>query len=361
MRRTPALIVGGGPAGAALALRLAQAGRPHLLLERSRETGDALCGGFLSWRTLDMLERLGIAAEALNPVAVTEVRLFAGGRQARAALPRPALAVSRRHLDTLLMQAAVTAGAGVERGVTVRGIDGLAARLGDGAQIDGAALFLASGKHDVRGLVRPAEARGMDPTIGLRVRLPPSPALRRCVGPAVELHLFDRGYAGLVLQEDGGGNLCLAVHRSRLTEAGGPEALLRAWATESTAMAERLAHWNGEAPDAVANVPYGWRATGTEASLFRLGDQAAVIPSLAGEGMAIAIASAGAAADAYLQGGPAAAQAYQRSFAAQARRPVAVARAAWQLAERPRAARLGVGVAQMMPAMLPLLARLTRI
>ena len=353
--------MGGGPAGAALALQLAQAGQPHLLLERSRETGDALCGGFLSWRTIAMLERLGIAAEALNPVAVTEVRLFAGGRQAQAALPRPALAVSRRHLDTLLMQAAISAGAVVERGVTVRTIDALTARLGDGAQITGDALFLASGKHDVRGVARPAEARGADPTIGLRVRLPPSPALRRCVGPAVELHLFESGYAGLVLQEDGGGNLCLAVHRSRLTDAGGPEGLLRAWAAESGPIAERLAHWSGEAPDAVANVPYGWRALETEPGTFRLGDQAAVIPSLAGEGMAIAIASAGAAAEAYLQGGAAAAQGYQRHFAAQTRRPVSVAHAAWQLAERPAAARIGVGAAQMVPGLLPLLARLTRI
>jgi flavin-dependent dehydrogenase len=361
MRRTPALIVGGGPAGAALALRLAQAGRPHLLLERSRETGDALCGGFLSWRTLAMLERLGIAAEALNPVAVTDLRLFAGKRQAQAALPRPALAVSRRHLDTLLMQGAVTAGAMVERGVTVRAIDGLVARLADGGEVAGDALFLASGKHDVRGVARPAGARGADPTIGLRVRLQPAPALRRCVGASVELHLFDRGYAGLVLQEDGGGNLCLAVHRSRLTEAGGPEALLHAWAAESGPLAERLAHWTGEAPDAVANVPYGWRAAETEPGMFRLGDQAAVTPSLAGEGMAIAVASAGAAAAAYLQGGPDAAQAYQRRFAQAARRPVGVARFVWQMAERPGAARLAVGVAQAVPGLLPLLARLTRI
>ena len=361
MRRTPALIVGGGPAGAALALRLAQAERLHLLLERSRETGDALCGGFLSWRTLAMLERLGIASDTLNPVAVTEVRLFAGHRQACAALPRPALAVSRRHLDTLLMQAALASGAAVERGVTVRAIDGLSARLGDGAQIAGEALFLASGKHDVRGAARPAEARGADPTIGLRVRLQPAPGLQACVGPSVELHLFDRGYAGLVLQEDGGGNLCLAVHRSRLTEAGGPEPLLHAWAAESAPLADRLAHWTGEVPDAVANVPYGWRATGTAPGLFRLGDQAAVIPSLAGEGMAIAIASAGAAAAAYLQGGPGAAQAYQRRFAQAARRPVGVARLAWRMAERPGAARLAVGMGQAMPGLLPLLARLTRI
>ncbi|WP_347302909.1 FAD-dependent monooxygenase [Croceibacterium sp. TMG7-5b_MA50] len=361
MRRTPALIVGGGPAGASLALRLARAGAPHLLLERSRETGDALCGGFLSWRTLAMLDRLGIAADALNPQPVTHVRLFAGGRMAEAALPQPGRGVSRRHLDTLLLHAAEQAGAGVERGITVRAIDGLTARLGDGAELAADALFLASGKHDVRGAMRPEAARGGDPTLGLRVRLEAAPAMQRSVGAAVELHLFDRGYAGLVVQEDGTGNLCLAVHRSRLTEAGGADGLLGAWAMESAPFAERLAWRMAGVPDAVANVPYGWRATRTGPGLFRLGDQAAVIPSLAGEGMAIAIASAEAAASAYTGGGPAAAIRHQQDFARRAHRPVGVARTAWQVAERPAAARIGVTLARGFPALLPLIARLTRI
>jgi len=362
MRRTPALIVGGGPAGATLALRLARAGLPHLLVERSRETGDALCGGFLSWRTLALLERLGIAGEALNPAAVTRVRLFAAGCMAEAPLPRPARAVSRLRLDTLLLAAAEQAGAAVERGIAVRGIDGDTARLADCASIAGDAVFLASGKHDLRGLARPPAARGTDPTIGLRVRLAAGSALERCVGDAIELHLFDRGYAGLVRQEDGSGNLCLAVHRSRLVEAGDPERLLLALAEHSPALADRLAcRAPGSPVDAVANVPYGWRATTGAAGLFRLGDQAAVIPSLAGEGMAIALASSVAAAEAYIAGGPGAAEAFQARFAARARRPLAIASLAWRLAERPAPAQIATRLARMMPGTLPLLARLTRI
>ena len=47
------LIVGGGPAGAAAAIMLAEAGIRAIVLERSRDTGDALCGGFLSWRSIE--------------------------------------------------------------------------------------------------------------------------------------------------------------------------------------------------------------------------------------------------------------------------------------------------------------------
>ncbi len=362
MRRTPALIVGGGPAGATLALRLARAGLPHLLLERTSETGDALCGGFLSWRTLAMLKRLGIDSEDLNPATLTHMRLFASGCIAEATLPYPARAVSRRRLDRLLLAAAQRAGACVERGVSVRSIQDNIARLDDGGALSAGALFLASGKHDVRGLVRPAAARGLDPAIGMRIRIAPAAALDRCLGRAIELHIFDRGYAGLLRQEDGTSNLCLAVRRSRLQEAGSPERLLEAMAVECPVLGERLAHRaSGSTIDAVANVPYGWRATEGQAGLFRLGDQAGVIPSLAGEGMAIAIASAMSAADAYVTGGAQGAQRFQASFAAQLRRPIAVANAAWRVAERPATAYPATRLVRAMPSLLALMARLTRL
>lgn len=355
-----ALIVGGGPAGAVAALSLARAGSPHLVLERSRETGDPLCGGFLSWRTLVSLERLGVAADALNRERIGRVRLFAGARRVETALPKPALAVSRRRLDALLLAEAERAGAAVERGVTARAAEDGAVRTADGAVLRADALFLATGKHELRGLARPVTAAD-DPTLGLRVRLSASPALRRLVAGAIELHLFDGGYAGLCLQEDGTGNLCLAVRRSRLQAAGSPAALLTGLAGVAPALAERLGAGVPGPADAVANVPYGWRATGGTAGLFRLGDQAAVIPSLAGEGMGIAIASGARAAAAYLAGGAAAAATYQRDLAKATRWPLAVAGAAWRGAERPRLAGPALALAVLAPGAIAAIARATRI
>ena len=358
MRRTPALIVGGGPAGASAAILLARAGSPHLLVERSRETGDALCGGFLSWRTLESLAALGIEADVLNPQRVSRLRLFAGRRQSETTLPRPAIGVSRLRLDTVLLAKAVAMGSAVERGVAVRSIDGRVANI-EGGDLAADALLLASGKHDVRGLARPADARGDDPSLGLRVRLPASAALNALVGDAIELHLFDRGYAGLVLQEDGSANLCMAVHRSRLSEAGDPERLLLALAEESPLLGERLSHGGSGSVDAVANVPYGWRAAVTDAGVFRLGDQAAVIPSLAGEGMGIAIASGIRAAQALLRGGAGQAESYQRDLYRATARPVAVAGIVRHLAQSIAGPAL-VTVARM-SSLTNLVARLTRI
>lgn len=361
MRRTPALIVGGGPAGAAVAILLARARLPHLLVERTRDTGNALCGGFMSWRTLDSLATLGIDPDTLNPARLDHVALFAGGKVARAPLPRPALAVSRHRLDTVMLAQAVRDGAAVERGVTVRDIDGTIARLADDTRIAADALFLASGKTDIRGLARPDTARGEDPTLGLRVHLGPSPALAGLVGSAVELHLFDRGYAGIAMQEDGRANLCLAVHRSRLQAAGSPAALLQALGRAHPALGERIAHIDAEDRiDAVANVPYGWRACVGQDRLFRLGDQAGVIPSLAGEGMGIAIASGIAAAAAYRRGGADAAARWQEDFARSLRRPIGLAGIVRDLAES-RFAPLMLPVARVAPALVRLIAHATRI
>jgi flavin-dependent dehydrogenase len=361
MRRTPALIVGGGPAGTVAALTLARAGAGHLLIERQPETGDALCGGFLSWRTLEALARLGIDPDALTSRNVTKVTLVAGSRSITAPLPRAAKAVSRRRLDSVLLDVAARAGAAIERGIAARAIEDSIVRLDDGSEVASDALFLATGKHDLRGLARPPDARGGDPTLGLRVRLGPAAALDRLIGGGIELHLFDRGYAGLVLQEDGSANCCMAVRRSRLTQAGTPEALLCQLAEENPLLGERLAWRSARAIDAIANVPYGWRAARGTPGLFRLGDQAAVIPSLAGEGIGIAVASGLRAARAYLHGGPDAAPGYQQALARETARAVHLAGLIWRIGESPPAAAAALRIAGIAPGLIQVAAGLTRI
>ncbi|MBB5713470.1 FAD-dependent monooxygenase [Sphingomonas aerophila] len=353
------LIVGAGPAGCAAAITLARGGITPVLVERSREPGDALCGGFLSWRSLEALAGLGTDARDLNAEAIRSVRLFAGHCHAEALLPAPGLAVSRHRLDSLLLERAAAAGAGVEQGVAVREVQGTKVRLQDGTAIDPPALLLASGKHDVRGLPRPATARGRDPTLGLRLRLPPCPTLTRLIGNSVELHLLPGGYAGLALQEDGSANLCLAVHRSATDAAGGPAAYLRTLG-DAGPLGERLAGADLDARfDAVANVPYGWRVGTGADRLFRLGDQAGVIPSLAGEGMGIALASGIDAARTLLTYGPGAAPTWQRRFDRRLRRPIGVADAVRALAEgRGRGALVSLA---RVPGLIQVVAAATRI
>ena len=179
------------------------------------------------------------------------------------------------------------------------------------------------------------------------------------VAGAIELHLLDRGYVGLALQEDGSANLCMAVHRSRLTEAGSPAALLAALAREAPVLGERMVDLSPDTPiDAIANVPYGWRATSGVAGLFRLGDQAGVIPSLAGEGMGIALASGLSAAAAYRRDGTQGAAAWQARFARRLARPIGIASLVRRLAESRHAPLL---MPLLRPTLIQIVANATRV
>ena len=92
-----------------------------------------------------------------------------------------------------------------------------------------------------------------------------------------------------------------------------------------------------------------------------MGDQAAVIPSIAGEGNGIAIASGIAAAAAWASGGRDAAPAYQRDFARRTRRPVAVAKWLWERGETPWTAALATRALALAPFIAKSFARATRI
>jgi len=326
-------------------------------MDRDEVVGDALCGGFLSWRSAERLGAIGIHLRDHGGHAVTTLALIAGERETTAQLPAPGFGLSRRALDGALRARAVAQGATlvIERARTVR--PGMVE--GDSREWRAETIFLATGKHDVRGEARPRAAK--DPALGLRIRLPANAKLQAMLAERIELHLFDGGYAGIVLQEDGSTNVCLALRKSLLAEVGGtPRALLDRLAGEHPRFGERMAFAPADLTiDSVGSVPYGWIARDTDAGIYRLGDQAAVIPSLAGEGMAIAMASGEAAARAWLNGEDAAA--FQRRFAARAWRPVRAAQFIWSLAERTRGARLLTTLTSAAPVLARAAMALTRI
>ena len=302
-----ALIVGGGLAGSMVALELARAGRPVVLLEKSRGSHDKVCGEFLSREALHYLDRHHVDPLALGAVPIRFVRLVMNKVQVQCALPFTALSLSRRRLDAEMLRLASSAGVEVQRDACVQTLgkreDTWYAGLRDGGVLAAKNAFLATGKHDLRGWVRPAGShRGL---VAFKMYYRLTPQQHASLGQSVELILFPGGYAGLQPVEDGAANLCLLVNAERLRKSGSTwPGVLRHLLESAPHLAKRLAAAIPLLPTplAIAHIPYGHMQQPVEDSLWRVGDQAAVIPSFCGDGMAIALHSGALAAQQFLRG-----------------------------------------------------------
>jgi flavin-dependent dehydrogenase len=117
--------------------------------------------------------------------------------------------------------------------------------------------------------------------------------------------LFKGGYGGLSLVEGDAATLCLVVRRGVLHKIGDWPKLLASIQQQTPHLALRLSGasplW--ERPLAVSAIPYGYLGGRPNLpNLWRLGDQAACIPSFTGDGMSIALHSASLAAEMHLAG-----------------------------------------------------------
>jgi len=225
------------------------------------------------------------------------------------ALPFAAFGLSRSTLDEALLARAAACGAEIRRGQTISQVrveaGHIALELGAEDEIRAKTLFLATGKHDLRG-VRRRLRTAPEELIGFKLHFRLAPAQQRELERHVEVMLFPDGYGGLQPVEDGNANLCLLIGPARLRLVGGgwPALLEDLRQTEPHLEARLKGAVALEAqPVSIYRVPYGFvhHEEQERPSVFRLGDQAGVIPSFTGDGMAIALHSAAVAVQTYLR------------------------------------------------------------
>ena len=299
------LVIGGGLAGAMVALRLAAAGRDVLLIEREQGAHHKVCGEFLSPEAIAYLRQAGVDPVQLGATPVSKLRVSAKARVVETELPFCALSVSRRVLDADLLARAADAGCDVRAGIAVDALsregEGWTVRFSDGSMQQARNVFLATGKHDLRGWSRPP--RRQSDLVGFKLHWRLSPDQTKALRGFMDLFLFEGGYGGLALVEEDAANLCLVVRRARLRTLGGWKELLAGLREENVLIAQRLAGAEAlwKRPMAISSIPYGYLAK-SECGVWRVGDQAAVIPSFTGDGMAIALHSGALAAQMYLTG-----------------------------------------------------------
>jgi len=299
------LVIGAGLAGSMVAIRLATAGRQVTLLEKETTAHHKVCGEFLSPEAVGYLNQVGITPLDLGAATIRFVRLSAKQRVVETALPFTALSLSRFALDEALLSRTEECGCKVQRGSFVEQLnnqDNLwSAQLRGGESVCAHAVFLANGKHDLRGWERAYTGQG--DLVAFKLHWQLDPAQTEKLRNFIELFLFPSGYGGLSLVERNIANLCLVVRQVELRRIGGWQKLLASVLDDNRHLKQCLqgAKTLWDRPLAISSIPYGHLA-GQPFCLWCVGDQAAVIPSFTGDGMSIALHSAALASEMYLAG-----------------------------------------------------------
>jgi flavin-dependent dehydrogenase len=368
------LVIGGGLAGSMTALRLAEAGREVLLMERDPAPGHKVCGEFLSTEAVSYLRQAGVDPLSLGAVPIQKLRLCCAGTTVETELPFTALSVSRHALDLALRDRAARAGCILVTGATVASlvndsVNGTPAWIVTSRPTASAsaaestlhrshAVFLATGKHDLRGWMRPDGTQ--NDLVGFKMHWRLTPAETESLRGWMDLFLFRGGYGGLALVENNVVNLCLVLRRAHLCRTGAWDAILDELRRDIPHLAARLnrAQPLWDRPLAISSIPYGYLASRPSA-VWCVGDQAAVIPSFTGDGMSIALHSGALAAAMYLDGKSTAD--YQQTLRTQLNGGMSIATTLSRAIVTPAGRLLSPAVLSLLPNVMSWIAQLTRI
>ena len=302
MTKTDLLVVGGGPAGAAIATLAAQKGASVILLEKDKFPRDKVCGEFLSAEGCGVLHRLNMlqTIKSLGAKTMTSCLLADGrGRYVTSPLPQAALGISRGTLDTLLLAKAHAAGVtvieqtpaiapiverNVVKGVTTK-TDAYRAKL----------VVAADGRRSML-------QRALNPDAGDPLKTSPESWFgfgahfsdtTRGLGGRIELFVFDGGYAGLGPIEGGRLDLALIARVEALRACGNsPRRLFEERIKKNPLLASRLDDLEPLSPwRAIGPLKFGVRKPASHGALF-LGDAAGTIDPFSGEGISNALVAA---------------------------------------------------------------------
>lgn len=312
-----ALVIGGGPAGAASAILLAREGWRVILAERHAFPRRKVCGECLNAGSVELLDELGVG-ESFRRLAGPELRRTAWlgtGAAAHGALP-PCTAsryaygrvLGRDRLDPLLLERAATDGATVLQPVRARAIRAIEGGIeGDLLGADLATRLRVRIVVAAHGSWEPAPAEDAP---GPPAHLPHRPGdlfafkahfANARLGPGLLPVLsFPGGYGGIVVGDGARTTLacCVrrdALHRARTAAPGTPAGVaVERWLVQHCAGlpdllhgATRLGGWLSVGP-----IRPGVRVAAAPPRVFRVGNAAGESHPLVGEGIAMALQSA---------------------------------------------------------------------
>ncbi|MDR3678950.1 MAG: NAD(P)/FAD-dependent oxidoreductase [Flavipsychrobacter sp.] len=292
------IIIGGGLAGLALSILLAQQHRMVTVFEKDDYPRHKVCGEYISMESFPFLEQLGIPLSDMQLPVISKLLLTdVHGNEMFTDLPQGGFGISRYMLDDLLAKRAVACG--VVLNVKTRVDDVLFdgdtfTVLADGKKYSAKIVCGAWGKRanmDVK-WHRPfiiEKQKGLDNYIGVKyhVRLPWADNL-------IAMHNFNGGYCGISRIEDEKCCLCYLTTAATLKQNGNDIAEMeRNVLMKNPALGKIFseAEFLYDAPVTISQISFRKKGTVLNHVLL-LGDAAGMITPLCGNGMSIALHTA---------------------------------------------------------------------
>jgi flavin-dependent dehydrogenase len=322
-------IVGAGPAGASLAIRLAKNGFEVALVEREKFPRQKLCGEFISPECLAHFKSLGVLEQmiAVGGDWISETIFYSPDGKC-VSVPsawfnadlQGALSISRAEMDLCLVEKARNAGVEVLEetaaiGLVFEGdkVCGVKARtkIGVGKEIFADLTIDATGRANVlAGLAKKSKVPSPKSKVE-KLRNPQSAIRNRLVGfkthlenvnlekGRCEIYSFRDGYGGLSFVEKNLANHCFLIKAKTVKEFSG----------DADKILENVIFQNSRARETMKNAKpvYDWLAVSVDGfgaknlnpavNLFSVGDASAFIDPFTGSGILMALESAEILAD----------------------------------------------------------------
>ena len=314
-RKSKIVIVGAGPAGASLAIRLKQQNFEVYLIERDKFPRHKLCGEFISPECLAHFKDLGVLNEMLVGGERITKTVFYEPNGKSVSIPsewfgnmQGALSLSRAEMDFRLLEKAKQCGVDVLEDASVTGVlfendevygvkvknkDGNTREIAADLVIDATGRANVLAKFAKKSKIQSPKSKVsaiQNRLVGFKTHLE-NVNLAKGV---CEIYFFRGGYGGLSFVENGLANHCFLVKAE----------IVKKFAGDANKIVEEVIFQNGRARETMQNAQpvFDWLAVSVDGfgrknlnpakNLLTVGDAAAFIDPFTGSGMLMALESA---------------------------------------------------------------------